>query len=130
MKRTIMVTALALMLVFGTVASAFATSQNYSFVLPRLQGDIYSTAKTVSAYRDFGVQHKYSGSYPVRFAVCNTSRQPIGPSVLVYPGGSSADLVDLWYNSSSSARSIVVRLDSGKLNAVTILAEGTWVWNY
>lgn len=130
MKRTAMVSVLAFIMIFASVAAAHATEQAYSFVLPRFQGDIYSAAKTVSAYRDFGVRHKYSGPYPVRFAVCNTSKQAIGPSITVYPGGSSADLVDLWYNAGSTAKTIVVRLDSGRWNSVTLLAEGTWVWNY
>lgn len=131
MKRLVFVAFLTAGLIAATAATAFAaTSQNYTITLPLMQSDFYSSAKTVSAYRDFGVRHKYSGGYPVRFAVCNSSRQQIGSTVLVYPGGGSADLTDLWYNASASAKTIVVRMDSGKLNAVRPLAEGTWVWNY
>ncbi len=91
---------------------------------------MYTSAKAVSAYRDFGVKHKYSGGYPIRFAVCNTSRQPIGPTVIVYPGGAYAPLVDLWYNSTARTQYIVARMDSASFNYVSILCHGTWVWNY
>ncbi|MHB1016490.1 MAG: hypothetical protein ACYC2X_01175 [Coriobacteriia bacterium] len=131
MKKITIIVMLALALAFGSTASAFAaTSANYSIVLPRFKADKYTSAKAVSAYKDFGVKHKYSGGYPVRFAVCNTSRQPIGSAVTIYPGGAYAPLHDIWYNSTASTRYIVVRMDSAVFNAVEILAEGTWVWNY
>lgn len=131
MKKIIVISMLALALAFGSTASAFAANtQNYTIIAPRLRADVYTSVKSVSGYRDFGVKHKYSGTYPIRFAVCNTSKQAIGSTVTVYPGGTSADLVDLWYNSSATTRDIVVRMDSSKLNYVRILCEGTWVWNY
>ena len=131
MKRVIFVALLATCIMASTAISAFAAStQNYTIIIPLLQGDYYTTSKTVSAYRDFGVRHRYSGGYPIRFAVCNSSKQPIGSTVTVYPGGSAADLTDLWYNASASSKVIVVRLDSSKVNLVKPLAEGTWVWNY
>ncbi|MDY0339590.1 MAG: hypothetical protein RBS17_00050 [Coriobacteriia bacterium] len=131
MKKTITIVMLALVLAFGSTASAFAASYaNYSIVAPRFRADTYTSEKSVSAWRDFGVRHKYSGGYPIRFVACNTSKQPIGSVVTVYPGGSSAGLTDLWYNDSASARKIVVRMDSSRLNTVRILCAGTWVWNY
>lgn len=131
MKKTMIVAVLSLALVFGSAASAFAAnSQSYSIVVPRFRADAYTSAKAVAGYRDFGVRHRYSGGYPIRFAVCNTARQPIGSTVTVYPGGATAPLVDLWYNSTPVAKSIVVRMDSATLNIVRILAQGTWVWNY
>lgn len=130
MKKIFLVAVLALALAFGSVASAYAASANYTIVVPRLRADIYTSAKTVSAGKDFGVRHRYSGAYPVRFAVCNSSRQAIGPVVTVNPGGSTAPLVDLWYNDSASSKTVLVRMDSSKLNYVKIVAEGTWYWNY
>lgn len=131
MKKITVIAMLALVLAFGSTASAFAANYaNYSIVVPRFRADAYTSAKTVNAHRDFGVRHKYSGGYPIRFAACNTSKQPIGSVVTVYPGGSSAGLVDLWYNDSASARKIVMRMDSSRLNTVRILCAGTWVWNY
>ena len=131
MKKIVVISMLALALAFGSTASAFAVStQNYTIVAPRLRADVYSESKAVSAYKDFGVKHKYSGGYPIRFAVCNTSKQAIGSTVTVYPGGAYADLTDLWYNNSSATRYIRVRMDSARLNPVKIVCEGTWVWNY
>jgi len=131
MKKIVIVSMLALALALGSTAPAFAaTTQNYSIIVPRFQVDTYTSAKAVAGYKDFGVKHKYSGGKPVRFAVCNTSRQPIGSTVTVYPGGAYAPLTDLWYNSTASTRYIVVRMDSARFNTVDILAEGTWVWNY
>lgn len=131
MKKITIIAMLALTLAFGSTASAFAaTYDSYSIILPRFQADKYSSEKTVNAHTDFGVKHKYSGGKPVRFIVCNTSKQPIGATVTIYPGGSSAPLTDLWYNDSASAKKIVVRMDSAKWNSVEILAQGTWVWNY
>jgi len=131
MKKTMIVAVLALALVFGSVASAYAVSnESYNIIVPRFRADAYTSAKSVAGYRDFGVRHRYSGGYPIRFAVCNTARQPIGSTVTIYPGGATAPLVDLWYNATPIAKSIVVRLDSSKLNVVRILAQGTWVWNY
>jgi len=122
---------LALALAFGSTASAFAVSTaNYSIVVPRFKADAYTSEKSVSAYSDFGVKHKFSGGYPIRFLACNTSKQPIGSVVTVYPGGSSAGLTDVWYNDSASAKRIVIRMDSYRYNTVRILCEGTWVWNY
>lgn len=131
MKKSTIVLVLAFALVLGSVSSAFAAStENYTLVAPRLQGDIYSSAKRVNAFADFGVKQKWSGNYPIRFAVCNTSRQQVGPSLTVLPGGAAAPLIDLWYNSTASPQSIVVRMDSALLNTVRILCQGTWVWNY
>ena len=131
MKRLAVTILLCVGIIAASAVSAFAaSSQNYTIVIPRLQADYYSSAKTVSAYRDFGVRHKYSGGYPVRFAVCNSSRQPIGSTVTVYPGGSSAELTDLWYNSSASSKTVLVRMDSSRFNLVNLVAEGTWIWNY
>lgn len=131
MKKVIVISMLALALAFGSTASAFAAStQNYTIIVPRFQVDKYTTSKAVAAYKDFGVKHKYSGGKPIRFAVCNTSRQPIGSTVTVYPGGAYAPLTDLWYNATASTRYIVMRMDSARFNTVDILAEGTWVWNY
>ena len=131
MKKITIIAMLALALAFGSTASAFAASTaNYSIIVPRFQADKYTSEKSVSAYKDFGVRHKYSGSKAIRFAVCNTSKQPIGATITIYPGGSSAPLTDLWYNDSASAKKIVVRMDSAKFNTVDILAEGQWVWNY
>ncbi|MHB1135589.1 MAG: hypothetical protein ACYCXR_09150 [Coriobacteriia bacterium] len=131
MKKITIIAMLALALAFGSTASAFAaSSQNYSILVPRFRADKYTTAKAVSAYRDFGVKHKYSGGKPIRFVVCNTSRQPIGSTVTIYPGGVYAPLHDIWYNATASTRYIVVRMDSALFNTVEILCEGTWVWNY
>lgn len=131
MKKLTIIAMLALTLAFGSTASAFAASYaNYSIVVPRFRADAYTSEKAVSAHRDFGVRHKYSGGYPIRFVACNTSKQPIGPVVTVYPGGASAGLTDLWYNDSASTRRIVMRMDSSKYNTVRILCSGTWVWNY
>lgn len=131
MKKITIIAMLALTLAFGSTASAFAaTYQNYSIIAPKYQGDVYSSEKAVSAYRDFGVYHKYSGTKTIRFVVCNTSKQPIGSLHSVAPGGASAPLTDLWYNDSASTKRIVVRMDAAKYNVVKILCEGTWVWNY
>ena len=131
MKKISVIAMLALVLAFGSTASAFAASYaSYNIVAPRFRADAYTSEKTVNARQDFGVRHKYSGNYPIRFMVCNTSKQPIGSLITVYPGGSSAGLVDLWYNNSASARKVVVRMDSSKFNRVRILCSGTWVWNY
>lgn len=131
MKRTVLVAALVAVLVLGVAAPALAaTYQNYSIVLPRFKGDIYSISKPVSAYKDFGVKHKYSGGYKVNFQVCDSQKNPVGPTVKVSPGGSTAPLTDLWYNNSSSSRSIVVRMENATSTYVRVLAEGTWVWNY
>lgn len=131
MKKSIIVLVLAFALVLGSVSSAFAaTTENYTLVAPRLQADVYSSAKKVAGFADFGVKHKWSGGYAIRFAVCNTSKQPIGPVVTVYPGGATAGLTDLWYNGTATTQSVVVRMDASKLNLVRILCEGTWVWNY
>ncbi|MBN2247989.1 MAG: hypothetical protein JW733_04755 [Coriobacteriia bacterium] len=131
MKKVIAIALLALVLALGSTASAFAASSaNYSIIVPRFQADKYTTAKAVYAYRDFGVRHKYSGGKPIRFAVCNTSRQQIGSTVTIYPGGTYAPLTDLWYNATASTRYILVRMDSATFNTVEILCAGTWVWNY
>lgn len=132
MNRLAVALALGVALLLGSAASAYAAASTagYSFVLPRFQGDIYSSDKTVAAYKDFGVLHKYSGGYPVAFTVCTTGKSALGSRVTVYPGGSQPDLIDLWYNASSSARTIKVRVESAKANVVTILAQGTWRWNY
>lgn len=131
MKKIVVISMLALALAFGSTASAFAVStQNYTIVAPKYKGDIYSGEKAVSAYKDFGVKHKYSGGKSIRFVVCNTSKQVIGSLHTIAPGGSSAPLEDLWYNDTASKRNIVVRMDSASYNVVKILCEGTWVWNY
>ncbi len=131
MKKIVVVAMLAFVMVFGGTASAFAANyQSYSIVVPRFRADKYTGAKAVYAFRDFGVRHRYSGGKPIRFAVCNTSRQPIGPTVTVYPGGVYAPLTDLWYNATASTQYVVVRMDSATFNTVEILCEGTWVWNY
>ena len=130
MKRTVIVSILALAIVFGSVGTAFGVTQDYTIVLPRFSGDVYTSAKTVNGNKYFSVKHMYSGNKPVRFAVCNTSRQPISSAITVYPGGATAPTTVLWKNPTSTAQSIVVRMDSATLNVVKILAQGTWVWNY
>lgn len=131
MKRAMVIGMLALGLVFGGSASAFAASTaSYSIVVPRFQANKYTTTKLLGAHKDFGVKHKYSGGKPIRFVMCNSSKQPIGSAVSVYPGGAYAPLVDLYYNSSASSQYVLVCMDSAKWNVVEILCEGTWVWNY
>lgn len=131
MKKSIIVLVLALALVLGSVSSAFAaSSENYTMVAPQLRGNMYSTSKAVNPFADFGVKHKWSGGFPIRFTVCNTSRQPIGATLTVFPGGAAAGLTDLWYNPTASKQYIVVRMDSAVTNLVRILCQGTWVWNY
>ncbi|HET6352495.1 MAG TPA: hypothetical protein VFG89_10275 [Coriobacteriia bacterium] len=132
MKRSLLIVAVAAVMLLGAVASAHAAAvtQNYSIVLPRFGANAYSSTKTVAASKDLGVFHKYSGGYPVSFTACNTAKGAIGSKVTIYPTGSDAPLTDLWYNSSSGSKSVIVRVESAKYNLVTVLAEGTWRWNY
>lgn len=131
MKRALLVAAMVAALLVGAAAPALAaTSANYSIVLPALKGDYYTTSKTVSAYRDFGVKHKWSGGYDVNFQVCDSQKNSVGAIVRIKPGGRTAPLVDLWYNNSGSSRTILVRMETATLTYVRVLAEGTWVWNY
>lgn len=131
MKRFALTWMLATVLVMGSVAPALAaSSQNYSIVLPRFGGAYYTSAKTVSAYRDYGVRHRYSGGKTVNFQVCDSQRNVIGSKVAVKPGGKSAPLVDLWYNNSASAKTVRLKMTTSLTTAVAVLAEGTWYWNY
>lgn len=131
MKRLTSVAILAAVLALGSATPAAAVnSQNYSIVLPRFGSAYYSSAKTVSAYRDYGVRHRYSGGKTVNFQVCDSQRNVIGSRVAVKPGGKSAPLVDLWYNNSASAKAVCVKMTTSLTTAVEVLAEGTWYWNY
>jgi hypothetical protein len=131
MKRSILTAALAAVLLTAGVANAHAaTSQSYSIVLPRFGGTYYTSTKTVSAYRDFGVRHRYSGGKTVNFQVCDSQGNAMGSKVAIAPGGSAAPLVDLWYNAAGSSRSVRVKLWTSLSTAVQVLAEGLWYWNY
>jgi len=131
MKRLIVVVAVAAAVLAGGVTTAHAaTSQSYSIILPRLGGSYYTSTKTVSAYRDYGVRHRYSGGKTVNFRVCDSQRNVVGPKVAIAPGGSSAPLVDLWYNSAGSSRTVCVKMWTSLTTAVQVLAEGLWYWNY
>jgi hypothetical protein len=131
MKRILFVAVLAAVLVGGSALQAVAaTTQSYSIVLPRFGGSYYTSSKTVSAYRDFGVKHKYSGGKTVNFQVVDVQRNVLGPRVAVAPGGSSAPLTDLWYNASASSKPVCVKMWTSLTTAVQVLAEGTWYWNY
>ena len=131
MKRIGIVTLMAIVALSASVMPAHAaTTQDYSMILPRFGAAAYSSAKTVSAYRDFGVRHKYSGGKTVNFQVCDTQKNTIGSKIAVKPGGSSAPLIDLWYNSTASSRNICVKMTTSLTTAVQVLAEGTWQWNY
>lgn len=130
-KRSIMVLFMAIAVFFAvSVPALAASSQNYSIVLPSMGQDYFTSSKTVSAYKDFGVYHRYSGGKTIHFTVCDTAHNPLGAEVAIAPGGSSAPLVDLWYNSSSSSRTIVVKMETPWNCFVSVLAEGTWYWNY
>lgn len=131
MKRSLLAIALALLLVAGTAVPAFAAStQKYTLVLPRFGSAYYSSAKTLSAYCDIGVKHAYSGGKTVNFQVCDSQKNAVGPRVSVAPGGSSAPLTDLWYNSSASSKSVRVKMWTSLTTVVEVLAQGTWYWNY
>jgi hypothetical protein len=131
MKRLTISVIMAAVLTMGLVTPAMAvSSQNYSVILPRFGSAYYSSAKTVSAYRDYGVRHRYSGGKTVNFQVCDSQRNVIGSRVAVKPGGKSAPLVDLWYNNSASAKTVCVKMTTPLTTAVEVLAEGTWYWNY
>jgi hypothetical protein len=131
MKRTAVAVVLIMSIVLGAAAPALAaTSQSYSIVLPRFGGAYYTSTKSVSAYRDFGVKHRYSGGKTVNFQVCDSQRNVVGSRIAVAPGGSSAPLVDLWYNNSASSKTVCVKMWTSLTTAVQVLAEGLWYWNY
>lgn len=131
MKRGVILVSVVAVLMAGFVAPATAaTSQSYSIVLPRFGGTYYTSGKTVSGYRDFGVKHKYSGGKTVNFQVCDAQRNTIGSRIAVAPGGSAAPLVDLWYNDGGSAKTVCVKMWTSLTTAVQVLAEGLWYWNY
>jgi hypothetical protein len=131
MKRLTITAILAVVLILGSVSPALAvSSQDYSIVLPRFGSAYYTSAKTVPAYRDYGVRHRYSGGKTVNFQVCDSQRNVIGSKVAVKPGGTSAPLVDLWYNNSASSKAVCVKMTTSLTTAVQVLAEGTWYWNY
>ena len=131
MKRPVMVVVLALALVAASAVPALAAStQQYSLVLPRFGGSYYSSSKTLSAYRDIGVGAAYSGGKSVNFQVCDSQRNAVGPRVTVAPGGPTAPLTDLWYNSSASEKSVRIRMWTSLTTVVQVLAQGTWYWNY
>ena len=48
----------------------------------------------------------------------------------VAPGGATAPLTDLWYNSAASAKTVRVRMWTSLTTVVEVLAQGTWYWNY
>ena len=76
MKRTVMVVVLAIALFATSVAPALAAStQKYTLVLPRFGGSYYTSTKTLSAYRDIGVKHSYSGGKSVNFQVCDSQKK-------------------------------------------------------
>lgn len=131
MKRLTIAAILAAVLILGSVSPALAvSSQNYSIVLPRFGSAYYTSAKTVPAYQDYGVRHRYSGGKTVNFQVCDSQRNVIGSKVAVKPGGKSAPLVDLWYNNSASPKAVCVKMTTSLTTAVQVLAEGTWYWDY
>ncbi len=131
MKKIAIIAGLALALAFGSVATAHAaTTEGYTFIAPRFQIDWYSSQKTVNGWRTFGVQHRYSGGYPVRFVACNAMRQALGTAVIAYPGGPAAPTTTVWRNTTATPQTIVIRADSAIYNFVTLLCQGTWVWNY
>lgn len=131
MKRSVMVVALAMALFATSVAPALAAStQKYTLVLPRFGGSYYTSTKTLSVYRDIGVKHLYSGGKSVNFQVCDSQKNAVGPRVTVAPGGATAPLTDLWYNSSASAKTVRVRMWTSLTTVVEVLAQGTWYWNY
>ncbi len=130
MKKLVVMALLAVMALGILPANAFAANQNYTMTLPRLGVKTYSSIKTVAAKKDFGTKLKYAGGKTVNMQVCDSSRNPMGSSVSVRPGGSAAGLVDLWYNSASSQKAVVVKVWSSLTTVVQVLAEGTWYWNY
>jgi hypothetical protein len=133
-RRLVLLTMCAMMVAVVIVsllpAAASAATQNYSILLPTVARDYWTTAKTVNAGTDFGVRHRYSGGKTVHFLVCNTSHEKLGSEVAIAPGGAYATLTDLWWNNTGASKSIVVRMESPWNCFVTILAEGTWAWNY
>jgi hypothetical protein len=128
-RPTFIVAVLAFALVAGATP-CFATNQNYAITLPRFGTAYYTSAKTVSGYRDLGVKHRYSGGKTVNFQVCDSQRNVIGSRVAVPPGGTAAPLIDLWYNDASSSRTVCVKMWTSLTTIVQVLAEGTWYWNY
>jgi hypothetical protein len=129
-KRFMVAMMLSVVVLGGLASQAFATNQNYSVILPRFGAAYYTSGKTVSGYRDFGVKHRYSGGKTVNFQMCDSQRNVIGSKIAVKPGGSSAPLVDLWYNDSASSKTVCVKMTTSLTTAVQVLAEGTWYWNY
>ena len=131
MRRLAFTTVLIALIAAVMATPCFAAStQNYSITLPRFGGTTYTSTKTVSAYRDIGVKHRYSGGKTVNFQVCDSQRNTIGPRVAVAPGGTSAPLTDLWYNGTASPKTVCVKMWTSLTTIVQVLAEGTWYWNY
>lgn len=125
----VVITIMAVLFLWSAPVLA-ATQQSYNIVVPRFGGDAWSSTKTVNPYKDFGVKHQYSGGWKINFTVCDTTGNPLGPTIGVNPGGSSAPLVDLWYNGSSSSKTIKVLLETLWYCPVDVLAQGLWYWNY
>jgi hypothetical protein len=130
MKRLVLLAAIVMALAATATPCFAASTQSYSITLPRFGSAYYTSAKTVSAYRDFGVKHRYSGGKTVNFQVCDSQRNTIGSRIAVAPGGSAAPLTDLWYNEAASAKTVCVKMWTSITTVVQVLAEGTWYWNY
>lgn len=124
-----LVVALLFVSVLLVPAFASAASQNYAYTIPAT-GDVYTTSYSLSGGYDFGVRHRYSGGKNIVMQVVRANDYiALGSSKIVSPGGSSAPLTNLWYNSGLT-RSVRVRMNSAFGVVVTVLAEGTWYWNY
>lgn len=130
MKKLVTLAMLAVMAVGVLPTNAIAASQNYSMNLPRAGGKVYSSIKTVAGKTDFGTKLKYSGGKTLNMQVCSSDKNPMGSVSSIRPGGSAAGLIDLWYNSGSSQKAVVVKVWSSLTTLVHVLAEGTWYWNY
>lgn len=125
--RFVLCTVLLVVLAFPTVA--MASSENYSITIPAT-GNVYTKSYSLNYGYDFGVRHRYSGGKDIVMQIVNASTYSgIGPSEVVSPGGDSAPLTHLWYNNTYT-RTVRVRLNSAIGVVVTVLAQGTWYWNY
>lgn len=110
-------------------AFAAAASQNYSYTIPAV-GDVYTTSYSLTSGLDFGVRHRYSGGKDIVMQMVRASDYlSLGSSKTVSPEGADAPLINLWTNSGMS-RSVRVRMNSAFGVVVTVLAQGTWYWNY
>lgn len=106
-----------------------ASSQDYSFVVPRFGGAVYSSYKVVSAAKNFGTYHRYSGGKSLYFQPMYGTGSAAGSAVLISPQGPSATWQRIWYNNSSTSRSICIKIRTTSLTPVDVLAQGTWYWN-